>query len=207
MRGSTFRAVLTIAVLLGAESCSLRSPKPLVVLGDSIVAWNSERIESDLSDCCRTEVSGVGGARIDEMLSHAADLALTDPHVAIVDLGTNDALQSTDPDVTRVALTQLVDTFGSARCTYLVNVTTSLEPSIDTPSTAERVSDAATSVNEALAEVASERFRVEVIDWDGAVRAAEARGVALTIDSVHPNDAGIAELTDLFRTAVRRCPG
>ncbi len=177
------------------------------MIGDSIVAWNKGRIESELAWCCRATVVGRTGARSDEMVPAAELVGAADPEVAIINLGTNDALQTVDPAATRAAALDLIAAFRGTSCVYLVNVSTSMAAMPGGGLDTARIDATAAEINDIYAELAAADVHVDVIDWNAMLIDAAAEGISLSTDTVHPNGEGLDVLTAAYRDATRRCPG
>jgi lysophospholipase L1-like esterase len=99
----------------------------------------------------------------------------------------------------------MVSTFRDAgtRCVHVVNVSTVMRRN-----DGRWTGESAQRFNEMAAALAEADDAVVVVDWNGAVVAAEERGESLVADTVHPNGAGAETLATLVAASLDRgCPG
>ncbi len=200
--GEVFRLTLAIVAVgaLIALFLVVRRPRVLL-LGDSITAWGEKPLTSALRWRDDLTVVGYPGWRIDELIAPARAVAPGSRGFVILNVGTNDALQTWPLDQSEAALRTMVDLFASARCIALVTV----NEGIVVPPT--DVAANARALNEVIRTVARERGLV-VIDWSAFIRdynlGPRAEG-NLTYDSVHPNPAGYTKMAELYQDSLARC--
>lgn len=173
----------------------------LVVIGDSIT--NEGRIE--IADVFGRErqvvIDGRPGFLIGEQLATASSLASMRPQIAIINLGTNDAVFAHDSMESVADLRRLVGAFGSARCIVLMTVNTHLPR----PGASAR----AGAINDEVRTIAASDRRVRVIDLDALVEAAESDAdfmAPFMYDSIHPTAAGQSRIAAAYVSAVATCP-
>lgn len=185
---------------------SAGGPRPRVVLiGDSIVNGSRSVIEASLADRYHVDVWAEPGHTFRDLLPAAAAVAAQRPDHVVINLGTNDVLLRRPPGDTSAALREMVDAFPAGTCIHLVTVNESFFTFSDAD-----VNRRSASVNADLTALARERG-FSVIDWAGAVRtylAAESPDGPLTLDSVHPAEAGQRLLARSYADSLPSCrPG
>lgn len=202
---STRRIVTLVVVVVGmiaviVAGVRITARPRALLLGDSIT-WISSSELSRLQDQYRVTIDGWPGYRVDEMIEPAQQAIAADrPDRAVVNLGTNDVLQGTPIDTSFTSFDRLAGLLGRA-CVRVVTVNEQMQGT-DSP-----VRPRAVAFNRRLRDWAAERG-YGVIDWSAAVREHEQAGEPggpLTTDSVHPNPAGGALLTDLYRDGLATC--
>ena len=188
----------TLLLVTSAASCGRSHKGPVAVLGDSITALSNDTLHATLDGHYTISVIGKFGARTDEALDEATLLARADPEQAIINLGTNDAIQDVPAERTGANLDKLVATFRGATCIGLVT--------IDEQMTAFGVSHraSAAAVNAQIRRIADAVDTVSVIDWTQLV-AGHGGVAAMTTDGVHPNPTGMQVLADAYLDALNDC--
>lgn len=174
----------------------------VALVGDSITELSEPRLRADLGDTYRLRIRARGGYRVDQLEPYAVEVASTRPEQVIVNVGTNDVLQGWPTASSVTALTRLLDGFRGARCVAVVTVNEQLADPADAATR-----DRAVAYNAELRRLAAARG-LTVVDWAGAVDAAAAEGPggeALTVDRVHPSEAGQRVLARLYRDTLDRC--
>src|SRR4051794_5044106 len=83
---------LVILALVGAACGSPSGPK-VGIIGDSITDLSQSALHGALDPRYDVELVGKFGARADEVVPEAKVIAASHPREAIINLGTNDALQ------------------------------------------------------------------------------------------------------------------
>jgi lysophospholipase L1-like esterase len=187
--------VVVAAVSLIATSCS-STPSDVAAVGDSITVQVQDQLTS--GDESRWDVAATIGATAEQMRPGAAELAAGGHDQAVINLGTNDALEGVPRNTTVANLEAMLDGFSGVDCTHLVTVSTELpESGTDAPA-------AAAAINEWLRRTADERDGVEIIDWQAEV-AAPGGDELLRPDRIHPNEQGRERLVEMMRDAVGAC--
>ncbi len=174
----------------------------MAIVGDSITEQARSVLRRELGHDWRLRVDGRPGATVAEQLAAARTLAEGDPAQVIVDLGTNDVLQGRSPDASADDLRQLVASFPDAACIHLVTVNEEMvlgEARLQRP---------AAELNTAIASMAADDPRLDVVDWAEAVRTYQAGPQPdgpITSDSVHPTGYGKQVLAGLYADALAGC--
>lgn len=181
-------------------------PRPRVVLiGDSIVDGSRPALEAALADRYQVDTWAEPGHTFQELLPAATAVAAQRPDHVVINLGTNDVLLQRPLDETRTALRQMVDAFPPSTCVHLVTVSESFFTFSD-----PEVNRRSAALNAELADLARARG-YPVIDWAAAARAylaADSPDGPLTIDTVHPLEAGQRILAERYADSLPRClPG
>ena len=144
------------------------------------------------------QIDGKFGARVDELHAEASRLARDHPRKVIINLGTNDAIQRVPATTTGENLRRMVDQFSGAECIALVTVDEEL-----TVYGAPRRGPAQ-AVNAQIRQIAAEGPKMRLIDWNKIV--ADNGGIlAVTVDGVHPNDAGKLLLVQAYLSTLDNC--
>ncbi|MFN8050109.1 MAG: SGNH/GDSL hydrolase family protein [Acidimicrobiales bacterium] len=185
----------TAAVLLPA--CSSGKPK-VGVIGDSITDLAQQPLHSALDSAYQVELVGHFGARADEVMAEAKVIAASKPDQAIVNIGTNDALQQVPTAQTRANIESMVSMLDSAKCIFLVEINEGI-----TRAGAPRA-DAAHAINVALGEIARANKKVHVIAWNQQI-AANGGNDVMTYDTVHLSTRGVVVLANTYRRSLRAC--
>lgn len=181
----------------------------VALVGDSITELSEPRLRQELGGTYRLRVRARGGYRIDQLEPYAVEVAATRPEQVIVNVGTNDVLQGWPTEASATALGRMLDDFRGTRCVAVVTVNEQMADPTDTAT-----HDRAVAFNAEVRRLAAARG-ITVIDWAATVegRAADGApggtaGEALTVDRVHPSEAGQRALTGLYRDVLDRCaPG
>jgi lysophospholipase L1-like esterase len=187
-------AVLLVPAGIEVAGMATRRPKPTVaVVGDSITVLAGHDISAALSHGYRSDVKAQLGKRIDQMLPALAEALRSHPFGVVVNLGTNDAMQSdTHPDW-RSGFARMVALVAPGRCVVLTTISTLL------PGSARRT--VAAQINGAIAGAVSSHQNFHVVDWNAAVRG-ENGGSLLAPDRVHPSRIGQLTLAARSRAVV-----
>jgi lysophospholipase L1-like esterase len=188
--------VLLIPTLLvlgvAATACS-GDTGTVAVVGDSITFQTKEHLDPDL----QWDVAASIGATSAQMVPEAQRLAGEGPSQAVVNLGTNDALQQVPVQDTEATLESIVGAFDDSRCVHLVTLGTQLPDSGEPPA-----SELAGQLNDWMRRFAEEHDNVSIIDWDEEL----AGGDELLLDDhIHPNVPGRERLAAMMADAVEGC--
>ncbi len=197
-------AVIALA-LVGSRLVALDDEPPLAVVGDSITVVSSGVLAERLGPDHDVAMAAALGVTVEQMQDEAATLAARRPVQAVIELGSNDVLQDVPLETSRAQLEQMVSTFRDAgtRCVHVVNVSTVMRRN-----DGRWTGESAQRFNEMAAALAEADDAVVVVDWNGAVVAAEERGESMVPDTVHPDGAGAEALATLVAASLDRgCPG
>jgi lysophospholipase L1-like esterase len=175
----------------------------VALIGDSITEMSVAELTGQLAGRWDLSIDGRSGYTIADQLPAARALADDQPTQVVINLGSNDVARVTSSDQPRSELEEMVGLFPTARCVHLVTVNEGI--------TWNGLSFAvgASAVNEAIADIAAADTRVTVVDWSGAVSAADDDGRpdgAVLSDDVHPTDVGRRLLAELYDQALSSCP-
>lgn len=180
-----------LALLLGAVALAGCGLPRLTMTGDSITAIVAPYATADMSSEYRLDVSAHNGARIDQILPYLTEQLKTPPAVAVVNVGTNDAVQGYAN--WRVAFDQVVAQVASVPCVVFVTVAESTDAYDVTHS------QVAAQINAAIAETG-----YRVADWNAVVL---ERGLEVSAEGIHPTiPVGAQTLADLIEAQVATCP-
>jgi hypothetical protein len=193
------RAVCAVLLLAAAmTSCGHSGKARVAVLGDSITAFSNTTLHATLDRGYVADIIGKFGARADQMIDEATLLAHEHPEQAIINLGTNDAIQSTPPVITGQSLERIVTLLQGARCIALVTI----DERMVAAGVARSVQAAA--VNAQIRRIARDVSDVSVIDWTELVTR-HGGLTAMTTDGVHPTPMGMQVLANAYRDALNDC--
>lgn len=207
LRRAVAVVVVVAAVVVGAVLVVGRAQsRPLVVLaGDSITEWSAGALAGGIDG-----TFGIGGhdvvvvaragATAEEMEPEVVATATDGPQQVIINLGTNDAVRTGTVAEGLASIERMAAAFSTAECIHLVTLSESVVAFEDPVGPGQRAAE----LNRGLVELA-ERNGYHLIRWDQLVADAKASGAPLTLDSIHPDDAGTAELADAYRDAVESC--
>ncbi len=184
--------VALVAIAAIADAVTSNEGDKVLVMGDSITAITGKDLEEDLAAYDVT-LRAQFGATVVELVPHAEEAVAEAPAQVIIALGTNDAIGKKPVDRTEQDLRKMIGFFPDAKCIHLVNINTKME------SGGESRTAEAEAVNEVLDRLASDDSRIGIIDWDGRV------SDDLVDDTVHPNKAGQAVLSEMMDDALGRC--
>lgn len=205
------RAVAAVAALVLVAVgvvlvVGLVQPRPLVLLaGDSITELSAGALAGALDGTFGLgghDVSVVArsGATAGEMAPAVVTVAPIGPEQVIINLGTNDAVRTGTTDEGLAEIERMAAAFPDARCIHLVTLSESMVAFEDPVAPAER----AAAMNRGIIELA-EREGYRLIRWDQIVAEANAQGVPVTLDSIHPDAEGERRLADAYAAAVASC--
>src|SRR4051794_31314102 len=99
--------LLALASLIAA-GCGGPSNDTVGLIGDSITDMSRAPLEHALSDH-HVEIVGKFGARSDQVIDDVKVIAASKPGAAIINIGTNDALQQVPATQTRANNQQMID--------------------------------------------------------------------------------------------------
>lgn len=196
-------SALVIAALLAVGAVQ---PRPLVVLaGDSITERGAGALAGALDGTFGigghdVEVVARSGATAGEMEADVTAAAAHSPQQVVINLGTNDAVRTGTVAEGLAAIERMAAAFPSASCIHLVTLSESMVAFEDPVGPGQRAAE----MNRGIIDLAS-RNGYGLIRWDQIVAEGVARGEPLTLDSIHPDGAGDAELADAYASAVASC--
>lgn len=182
---------LVAAIALFASACT-----PMTFLGDSITAQSTADINAHDGQNYVVTVDAAVGVDTYLWAPHVAAAAATKPHIAIINLGTNDAQRMGtafpgDPAQTveevNARYDQFAAEFPTTTCVIFVTINTH-NPSWG-PVAAEGLN-------------AHLRTFAHVVDWDAAWVATDYD----VADNPHPNEQGRQHLLALEDAAIAACP-
>lgn len=199
-------ALTGVAAILGATAFivdTVTSPEhePVAVIGDSITAIGERQLLETAGDRFKLDIRAKFGARIEEQLAAASELAATKPVQVVINLGTNDVLYGVPLGDSLAALEQMAAMFTTAKCIHFVTISTNLRQGDRTPR-AE-----ANAMNEQILDLAKRTGKGDVVRWDYLMDEATTseEPLGLTDDGVHPTAKGQRELADAVVDALERC--
>lgn len=189
---------MLVVVLAGVGFAVFRasseSTTHVAIVGDSITVLVRPHLSRALGEGYDTDVRAENGRRIDEMLAPLQDALRRHPRDAVVNLGTNDALQVAPHPDWRTGFAYMIELLAPVRCVVLVTVSTKLDRGPATETVAR-------DINAALVRAAAEHPNLHLIDWDGALHAPGGTSL-LGPDRIHPTPKGTAALALLTRHAL-----
>ena len=197
--------VLVLLVVLVLVIGAVQS-RPLVVLaGDSITERGAGTLGGAIDGTFAigghdVVVVARSGATAGEMEAEISALASDDPQQVVINLGTNDAVRTGTVAEGLAAIERIAGAFPSASCIHLVTLSESVVTFEDPVGPGQRAAE----LNRGLVELAT-RNGYGLIRWDQIVAEGVARGEPLTLDSIHPDGAGEAELAEAYRAVIDRC--
>jgi lysophospholipase L1-like esterase len=147
-------------------------------------------------------VASISGATIDQMLEHAAQVALDEPDQVVINLGTNDVLATEDAATNAALIQQMASHFTSARCIHVVTINEHMFAT-----DGRDLHGAAVALNQRLRALAGQH-QWRVIDWAAIVIEYDASGSPrgpLTDDTVHPTALGEQMLLDAYEASLSSC--
>lgn len=197
---------MVVIVALVVVVVGWAQPRPLVVLGgDSITELSAGALAGAIDGTLGiggNDVSVVArsGATAGEMEPEVVATAADGPTQVVINLGTNDAVRTGDLDAAIASIERMAAAFPGASCIHLVTLSESMVTFEDPVGPGVRAAD----LNRRIIDLAA-RSGYRVIRWDQIVADGVARGEPLTLDSIHPDEAGEARLGEAYREAVEGC--
>jgi lysophospholipase L1-like esterase len=188
-----------LAVGLVATSCGGDPGGKVGLVGDSITDLSRDPLQQALGKDHKVEIVGKFGARSDEVIADVKVIAASGPNAAIVNIGTNDALQQVPVEQTVANVGTILDELGDVGCRYLVEI----NEGITVTATGESRAAEASALNEGLRSLADDRG-VDVIAWNETIAEGGGNGV-VTYDTVHLSTKGVVLLADTYRQALDDC--
>lgn len=183
-----------LAGLLLLASCSEQShPHTVDLVGNSITVVSQDAMKSTLSGAgYEVSMDAAVGIRADQaQVTHPSD-------ATIIELGTNDVVQKTDPQITIDNIARL----AHGDCVAIVTVSEHV-PSFTDPD----IHDRAVHVNSAIYEFAR-KHHYHVIDWNKILEDYTAVGEPegpILADLVHPTPLGAQKLADAYLDTLKEC--
>jgi lysophospholipase L1-like esterase len=150
----------------------------------------------------KLDANGITGEELAARVGEATTMAAGKPNQAIVNLGTNDALQHIPIDQSTAALEQILGLFHTAKCVHLVTINTHMRPP-----NGDVTRPWALALNKLIRKEAADKGNVDVIDWDSINAAAvtKAHPDGLTFDGIHPTPSGQRQLIAAYHDAIEHC--
>lgn len=188
-----------IASALASAACGASGPK-VALIGDSITGLSRDRLIAGLGDGHTVEIMGKFGARSDEIIAEVKVIAASRPSAAVINIGTNDALQRVPAEQTKASVQEILDLLDDVGCRYLVEINNGITDLL----TGDSRADEARAINVELDALARENPGVKVLEWNAAI--AEHGGVgAVMYDTVHLSEQGQSLLAETYQQALRNC--
>ena len=107
-------------VLIGVAGCGGVSGQKVGLIGDSITDLSRGPLQQALGSENHIEIVGKFGARSDQVLPDVNVIAASHPAAAIINIGTNDALQQVPPEQFAANVQRILDELKDVPCRYLV---------------------------------------------------------------------------------------
>jgi len=196
----TASTLLSLLLVIVAVGCGTADEDKVGLIGDSITDLSREPLTQALGEDRVVEIVGKFGARSDQVIEDVKVIAASEPAAAIINIGTNDALQQVPAAQTAANIQQILDLLGDVGCRYLVQINTGITA---TATGAARQAEAA-AVNDQLAQLAELNDGVEVLDWNRTI-ADNGGNPAITYDTVHLSEKGVVLMADAYRQALDDC--
>lgn len=199
-------AAVLLVLVVGLLAVGAAQSRPLVVLaGDSITERGAGTLGGAIDGTFGigghdVAVVARSGATAGEMEGEVSAFASDDPQQVVINLGTNDAVRTGTVAEGLAAIERIAAAFPSASCIHLVTLSESVVTFEDPVGPGQRAAE----LNRGLVELAT-RNGYGLIRWDQIVAEGVARGEPLTLDSIHPDGAGEAELAEAYRAVIDRC--
>jgi lysophospholipase L1-like esterase len=145
------------------------------------------------------EIVGKFGARSDQVLQDVKVIAASHPAAAIINIGTNDAIQQVPPEQFATNVQRILDELEDVPCRYLV----AINDGITDKATGASRAPQARALNAQLDSL-GDKNGVKVIDWNQTIAANGGDG-AVTFDTVHLNTKGVVLLAHTYQDALAKC--
>ena len=197
---TTVLIVAALAVVTGTTGCGGPSNDKVGIIGDSITDLSRTPLQTALGSDHHIEIVGKFGARSDQVIDDVKVIAASDPAEAVINIGTNDALQQVPVAQTEANIGKILDLLDGADCVFLVQIN---EGITDVASGASRQAEAK-AINDALTSLASKHDGVTVIPWNRDIAEHGGAG-AITYDTVHLSEKGLVVLADTYKSALASC--
>lgn len=206
-RGTPFAAtvVVLVVVMTGGAGwwwLNHRHTVDTLLVGDSITALVGPTNDAQPVDPAGTQIIATPGKRAMEMYP-AVEAAGAHPRLAVVNLGTNDLMQSRDPAEAVRDVGTVTDLIDDDACVFLVTVNERM-----VSATVPDLDARAHAFNDGLTRLAAQRG-YHMIDWAKLVLDHDHPGdpgFPMTVDTVHPSPTGMAMLVDSYRSALAATP-
>jgi lysophospholipase L1-like esterase len=182
-----------------------RGPKAtddVAMVGDSITETSEAALRDAIGSSYKLNIRARGGYRVQEMEPYAIELSTTQPEQVIINLGTNDVLQSWPLDESTTTLERMIKSFAGAKCIHIVTVNEKIDPA-----RTAGVQERAAAFNVEIHRLA-DQYHLDVIDWAKTVNDDVAGGSkkgGLTVDSIHLNSLGKHQLGEMVVNALNAC--
>ncbi len=174
-----------------AYSGDATGPK-VAIVGDDVVASAAMQIHGILDPGHQVRIVAVGNATAANLTPNAASLGATHPAVAVIEVGTNDAIRGIAAAATISAIDAARDSFAAPTCRALVSVNEHVT----------KVGFDAAAAHQTNLAIAARGD--EVVDWNSAI-ASDVGLYTTAPDHLVPTDAGKALLAELIAQATARC--
>jgi len=182
------------AFAIAPASPSLPVVRTVSVVGDSITVVSRPAISSALAGAYETDIRGIWGQRIDQMLPTLSAVLRQHPSAVVVNLGSNDAIQAETHRGWQSSFARMIALLSPTRCVLLTTISTLLDARNPPP-------PVAADINAAIEGVTSRYRNFHIVDWNAAVHANNGRTL-LSPDRIHPSPVGQLTLAALIRSAL-----
>ena len=122
----TASTLLSLLLVIVAVGCGTADEDKVGLIGDSITDLSREPLTQALGEDRVVEIVGKFGARSDQVIEDVKVIAASEPAAAIINIGTNDALQQVPAAQTAANIQQILDLLGDVGCRYLVQINTGI---------------------------------------------------------------------------------
>jgi lysophospholipase L1-like esterase len=186
-------------LLLALVGCGGASGQNVGLIGDSITDLSRGPLQQALGSKYHIEIVGKFGARSDQVLQDVKVIAASHPAAAIINIGSNDALQQVPPEQFATNVQAILDELKDVPCRYLV----AINDGITVKATGASRQAQAQALNAQLTSV-GDKNGVDVIDWNRTIAASGGNG-AVTFDTVHLSTKGVVLLAQTYKDALDKC--
>ena len=116
MPNRTASTLLSLLLVIVAVGCGTADEDKVGLIGDSITDLSREPLTQALGEDRVVEIVGKFGARSDQVIEDVKVIAASEPAAAIINIGTNDALQQVPAAQTAANIQQVLDLRGDDGC-------------------------------------------------------------------------------------------
>jgi lysophospholipase L1-like esterase len=186
-------------LLVVVVGCGGVSGKNVGLIGDSITDLSRGPLQQALGNENHIEIVGKFGARSDQVLPDVNVIAASQPAAAIINIGTNDALQQVPPAQFAANVQRILDELKEVPCRYLV----AINDGITDKATGASRQPQAQALNQEL-DALGKKNGIDVIDWNHTIATNGGNG-AVTFDAIHLSTKGVVLLAHTYKDALAKC--